>query len=177
MILLKPIIIEEGLDLTQTYKPRKTVRAIIMNGEHKILLAYSSLFQDYTFPGGGVKTTESEMTALKRELKEEIGAEKIEIIKPLLKTQELKYGLNENGHIYLQTSIYYIVKVHLFGTQELIGREINHGITPKWITLDQAILHNETIKNDENHQKRGLKTVLTRENRVLTYLKENKINA
>jgi ADP-ribose pyrophosphatase YjhB (NUDIX family) len=177
MILLHPMIVEEGIPLDSKYKTRKTVRAIIMNGEHQILLAYSTLFQDYTFPGGGVKSAENEINALKRELKEEIGAEEIELIKPFVSTEELKYGLSDHKHIYLQTSIYYLIKVKRYGNQELKGREIDHGITPVWVTLDHAIIQNLNVIKDDIHQQKGLKTALIRENRVLTYLKENIKNA
>ena len=177
MTLLDPIIIEEGLDLESKQLTRKTVRAIIMNDKHQILLAYSTLFDDYTFPGGGIKSNESELTALKRELKEEFGAEQTEIIKPILTTQELKYGLKNNHQIYLQMSFYYLVKIHLYGPQHLVGREIDHGLSPMWVTLDQAITHNQRVMKDERHQQKGIKTALIRDNRVLTYLKENIENA
>jgi ADP-ribose pyrophosphatase YjhB (NUDIX family) len=177
MIELNPLIVEEGIDLNSNYQKRKTVRGIIMNGEQHILLAYSPFFQDYTFPGGGVRTGETEIEALKRELKEEIGAIDIDIIKPLFRLTELKYGLNDNGHIYLQTSIYYHVIVNQFGEQELMGREVKHGIHPVWIAPDEAIKQNRAVLTDQNHQQKGLKTVLIRENRVLTYLKENSIHA
>lgn len=177
MIELKPLIVEEGIDLNSNYQNRKTVRGIIMNGEHQILLAYSPFFQDYTFPGGGVRSGETEIDALKRELKEEIGALNIEILNPLFSVSELKYGLNGNNHIYLQTSIYYLIKVIHFGEQELVGREIKHGIHPVWIAPDEAIKQNRAVLTDQNHQQKGLKTVLIRENRVLTHLKENSIHA
>ena len=92
MIALSPIIIEEGLT-KKPEKQRKTVRAVMVNDKEEVLLVYSSHFDDYTFPGGGIKGEETEKRALKRELKEEIGAKGIKIIEPLGYIKEIKYGL------------------------------------------------------------------------------------
>ena len=169
---LSELIIEQGLVQQGTFKLRETVRAIIINQKKEILLVYSSLFDDYTFPGGGIKEHESHEEALRRELKEEIGAEDLTIIKPYGQIKELRYGVQGSNNVYLQTSYYYICEIQQFGEQQLMGRELNHGLSPAWVTLEEALKKNEEVLPNDLHQTKGLKTVLIRENRVLETLKE-----
>ena len=170
MMIAKEII-EEGIALGNPHKKRETVRAIIKNENHELLMLYSKTFDDYTFPGGGVKYHETDEQALKRELKEEIGADEVTIYGYLGFIEEIRYGLHDNDQIYRQTSRYYMVTVHKFGETELVGREQFHGLSPKWMNINAVILHNENVKNDEKHQKKGLRTVLLREVEVLKTLR------
>lgn len=172
MIPLGTLIIEEGLVSKGNIKERNTIRAIIENDKHQLLMVYSKLFDDYTFPGGGIMDYETHEEALKRELKEEIGAEDVEIIKPCGTTKEMRYGIKGSDNVYMQTSIYYQCKVHKFGAQDLQKREIIHGLEPQWVSINHAIEKNEKVMKDERHQTKGLKTVLIRENMVLNKLKE-----
>ena len=174
MIDLAEIIIEEGLVQNGSIKQRETVRAIITNKKNEILMVYSTVFDDYTFPGGGIKENESHEDALNRELKEELGAKKITVIKPFGQTKELRYGVKGSDNVYLQTSYYYICEVHEFGSQELVGRELEHGLSPTWVLPEVALQKNESVLPNDLHQTKGLKTVLIRENCVLKTLKETK---
>jgi 8-oxo-dGTP pyrophosphatase MutT (NUDIX family) len=173
MIEIGSMIIEEGLNINLVQKYRTTIRGVMINSEHQIFLVYSNLFNDYTFPGGGIKGEENDISALKRELKEEIGAEEIRIIKPIGSIQEVKYSIRGTDDVFLQTSKYYLCEVLEFAKQDLQEREKCHGLEPKWISIEEAILKNEAVMYDDNHQKKGLKTVLKRENTILEYLKEN----
>ncbi len=172
MIPFGTMIVEEGLVSKGAIKERFTVRAIIENEKHQFLMVYSEHFADYTFPGGGVMDHESHEEALHRELKEEIGADEVEIIKPCGTTKEMRYGIKGSDNVYMQTSIYYLCKIHLFGAQNLQKREVVHGIEPRWVSSDEAIKQNEKVMKDDKHQVKGLKTVLIRENMVLNKLKE-----
>ena len=172
MINLGPLIIEKGLAFDRMPKTRQTARAIIINEQGELLMAYSSMFKDYTFAGGGLKTGENFEMALQRELTEEFGASDITIIKPIGYTQELRYGIRGEDDIYIQTSIYYHCMIHAFKKQDLHDREVKHGLMPVWISIDDALKQNEFIIIDERHQTKGLKTVLIRENMVLKKLKE-----
>ncbi|AUD63512.1 hypothetical protein BK010_07875 [Tenericutes bacterium MO-XQ] len=169
---LGPIIIEEGI-LQKPQKFRKTIRAIILNEDNQVLMLYSKRFNDYTFPGGGLKANENEEKALKRELKEEIGASQIKINEPLGFINEIKYGLFTNESIYLQTSYYYFVDVEEIGYTKLEKREIFDDIKPVFIDIDACIIHNQNVMNDKKHQAYGLKTVLKREEIILKNIKEN----
>lgn len=168
---LGPIIIEEGI-VQKPDKLRTTVRAVIVDDNHNVLMVYSKLYDDYTFPGGGLKEDEDKIKALKRELREELGARKITILQNLGYIEEVKYGLFDMGSIYLQTSIYYVVKIESLGKQRLEYRERMHGIKPTWKDISEVIEHNKRIMNDTNHQAYGLKTVLVREQIVLEKIKE-----
>lgn len=165
-------IIEDGIHSSVYSKKRETARAVIMNEEKQVLMVYSNLFNDYTFPGGGIKAQETHSDALRRELYEEVGARKISIIELFGETEEIRYGINESNTIYLQTSYYYNVSIIENGDQHLIDREILHGLEPRWIKIEDALIHNQTVMKDEKHQQKGLKTVLIRENIILNMLKE-----
>lgn len=171
MIKIEQLIVEQGLIKNDLIKERRTVRAIIINENQQVLMTYSNYFADYTFAGGGVKKHESERAALKRELKEELGAISLDIIKPCFSIKELRYGIEESDEQFLQTSIYYLCNTPLLGKQELIGREIVHAIEPKWVGIEDAIKQNNKAMKDVKHQKKGLKTVLVRENIILNKIK------
>jgi len=172
MIPFGTMIVEEGLVSKGSIRNRNTVRAIIVNDNKELLMVYSKLFDDYTFPGGGIMDHESYEEALIRELKEEIGADQVEIIKPLGTTKEMRYGIKGSDHVYMQTSIYYLCHIHLFGAQDLQKREVIHGLEPRWISSKEAMKQNNKVMKDDRHQTKGLKTVLIRENMVLNKLKE-----
>ncbi|MFA5560339.1 MAG: NUDIX domain-containing protein [Acholeplasmataceae bacterium] len=177
MKLIAPRIIEPGTEETQTdQKVRTTVRAVFLNGKKETLMVYSFLFNDYTFAGGGVKDDETHQEALKRELKEELGVDEFDVVKPLGAIEELRFGINGSDSIYLQTSYYYLCEIIKIGAAKPNKREQKHGMTPKWIKIDDAIARNSSVLNDDNHQKKGLKTVLIRENKMLEYLKKGDSN-
>jgi 8-oxo-dGTP pyrophosphatase MutT (NUDIX family) len=168
-------IVEEGLIIEGPIKERKTVRGIMFDPECQVLMVYSELFDDYTFPGGGTKHHEDQISTLKRELKEEIGADTVSDITPYGFTEEIRYGIKGSDDIFLQTSYYYLCKVNQLGKQSLIDREKLHGLIPKWVNIDFAIQMNQRVKNNHMHQQKGLKTVLIRELMVLNDIKENLI--
>lgn len=163
--LCEPII-ETGITQFNNLKTRTTVRGIIIK-DNQVLMVYSPQFNDYTFPGGGKKETESYEHALIRELKEELGADYVYDIKPYGTLTEYRYGLNQNDQIYKQTSHYYLCEVGSLGKQELAERELVHGVIPVWVDIEIAIKHNQSVMGDNNHSAQGLTTVLKRENIVL----------
>ncbi|HHW79641.1 MAG TPA: NUDIX domain-containing protein [Acholeplasmataceae bacterium] len=166
------IIIEDNLNYKdlKTAKKRKTVRAVILNSKNQVLMLYSKLFDDYTFPGGGIKSDESKSEALKRELLEEIGAYNTKIIKRLGHTIELKYSIGKSNNIYKQKSYYYLCRVDELGPTNFMGREQEQGLEAVFIDVDEAITHNKKTNEVREHSI-GMKTVLIRENRVLEKIK------
>jgi len=165
-------IVEGNLKEDEVLKTRKTVRAIILK-DNLVYMLYSSLYNDYIFPGGGIKEDEDHRDALKRELKEELGANKVNVLKYIGFIEELRYGINNNNSTYKQTSYYYICEIDNITTPSYNKREKAQGLIPKWIKIDEAINHNnqELLTRDEKADQ-GFITVIERENRILKYIKE-----
>ena len=135
---------------------RTTARAIILNDNKEVLMMYSKHFDDYTFPGGGLKTGEDVLEALKREVKEETGLE-IVIKHKILEVDELRYGINGSDNIYLQTSHYYLCDIIGLGQRDLNEREQNQGLEVTFVHPLRALNHNKRVHPDEKHQKKRLK--------------------
>jgi len=166
------MIIEPGTKDLKIDKTRVTIRAIIPNEDHQLLMVYAPKLKDYTFPGVGMKKDEDHIDALKREMKEELGANTVINIKPYGYIEEKRFGLSKSPTVYLQTSYYYIASVADFGKQQLAEREIDHGVIPVWVDIDDALKVNRlAIKN--GIKKRGMHTVLPRENAVLKDFKKH----
>ena len=123
------------------------------------------------FSGGGVKDSEDILDALKRELKEELGARDILVNDYIGYTVEYRYGINGSNSIYKQVSHYYLCDINEFGLPNYVGRELEQGLEAKWVDIDLVINHNLTINTTRVNDK-GYSTVLIRENQVLNHLKE-----
>lgn len=164
-------IIEPGINIANQTKERITVRAVIKDLD-KVFMLYSNQFNDYTFPGGGVKTNEDRIDTLKRELLEEIGSLDVEVIKPIGYTVEYRYGTNSANNVYKQTSYYYLCNVGNFTNPKYDGKENDQGLETRWVYIDDAINHNDNIMSQDRVDAKGFQTVLVRENSVLEYLKE-----
>lgn len=168
---ISKIIIEPGTKELKIDKTRTTIRAIIINEDQQLLMVYAPKLKDYTFAGGGMKKGEDHIDALKREMKEELGANKVFNIKPYGYIEEKRFGLSKLPTVYLQTSYYYMASVSDFGKQQLAEREIDHGVIPVWVDIDKALKVNRlAIKHGT--KKRGMQTVLPRENAVLKDVKK-----
>lgn len=172
MVKIGQTIIEDGLINQKSQIIRKTARAIILNNDQQVLMAYSSYFNDYMFPGGGIHEYEDNVDALIREMKEELGAKNLQVIKPFGYTEEIRFGCHKENLVFNQISHYYLCEIDGLGKQQLKGNELQYGVEPKWVNIEDVIQHNLRVVQDDKHQKKGLKTVLLRENQVLAKLKE-----
>ena len=134
-------ILEEDVGLSQgksekvCYNLRKAARALIFNSEGKIAILFVSKKNYHKLPGGGIEEGEDIITALKREVLEEVGCN-IEI-----KSQEIGAIIEyKNKDKSLQISYcYWGDMAGDLMDATLTKREIANGFKLKWLKLDEAI--------------------------------------
>ena len=115
------------------YPPKKERIAsrglVIENG--KILLSYEKNTGVYMTPGGGLEVGETLEECCVRELKEETGC----IVKPLKEFLIINEYCDETLYI----SNYFLCEKTGMSNQSLTDIEIEHGITPLWTEIDDAL--------------------------------------
>ena len=111
-------------------KIRVSSRAIITDG-NKILLSHELNTGVYLIPGGGLESGETLEECCKREIREETGIE----VKPL------KHFVTIDEHCFetVYNSNYFICEKTGKSEPSLTETEIEHGITPVWVTIDEAL--------------------------------------
>lgn len=128
---------------------RKIVRAILID-EH-FHLALTKIKADdmfghrdyYELPGGGLKKIETHRRALKRELKEELGAEINNQFVPLGRVVDY-YNLIQRKN----DQHYYICFLKSLGENHLEKRESELIEKIVWVNIDEAISLYETMQNE-----------------------------
>lgn len=146
---------------------RPSVRAIILNKDHKIALIYSNKLHFYKFPGGGIEENEDRKTALAREVKEETGMSLIpDSVEEFGKVLKIQKGDGQTIHI--QENFYYRCEVSdEIGEQNLDDNEKDLDFTLKFVSIDEAIKKNNSFKSDDLFKKQ----ISEREKKVLELLK------
>ena len=140
---------------------RPGARALIIK-DGKILLSYETNTDVYMSPGGGLEEGESLEECVIRELREEAGYE----VKPIRYFLEFKEYWLETLYI----SNYFICEIKGECKQSLTDIEIEHGITPVWIDIDEAL----TIFGNYSTKREDIMSLYKREFTVLNkYLNQN----
>ena len=123
---------------------RVTVRAIVLRGD-RLLLVHSRVNGDLMFPGGGIEEGECHGTALARELREECGAELVEVGALLGQTREYRAAREADYDAYCIRSFYYLCRVgEGWSESRPQPYEVRLGFTPGWFELDDALQTNKT---------------------------------
>ena len=150
-----------------TVGKRPSARAIIIK-DNKIAMVYSKKYDYYKFPGGGIKSNETNEETLIREVKEEVG---LEVIKDSIK----EYGLvirKETGKIediFIQENYYYICDItNTIEVQNLDDYEKDEGFVLRWVEPSVAIETN--LNNNHNNCSESNMHIFERETNVLTLL-------
>ena len=154
-----------------TIEKRPSARAIIIK-DNKIAMVYSKKYDYYKFPGGGIKSFETNEEALVREVKEEVG---LEVILNSIR----EYGLvirKEAGDIediFIQENYYYFCDItNNIECQNLDDYEKEEGFTLRFVDASVAIMTN--LNNNHNNCSENNIHIMEREAKVLELLLKNK---
>lgn len=142
-----------------TREPRVGCRGLIVrNGE--ILLSHETNMSSYSSPGGGLEQGESFAECCRRELLEESGYI-VEVGEQLFTVDETVYDKQFHSH-------YFLCKIIGEGERTLTELEVEHGLEPCWMRLDDAI----EMFSDYHDITPGKASMYKREYTVLTKLKK-----
>ncbi|MBB1388956.1 NUDIX domain-containing protein [Shewanella sp. SG44-6] len=159
----------EFIDANQkTMLTRIAARAIVIR-DNQILMLYTQRYHDYSLPGGGVDAGEEIEQGLIRELQEETGAQEIRNIKEFGLYEEYRPWQREGYTSVNMLSYCFTCEIdNQLGETQFEAHEINNGMVPVWIDIDEAIAHNlDTIANSS---KKGLS--IGRETFLLKLIKQ-----
>jgi len=134
-----------GLDvcLGEKYELRKTARAVLVNETGEIATVFLARDNFHKLPGGGLEIGESILSALKREVLEEIGCQ-CEVTEPIGVVLEYraKYHL-------LQISYAFGARVvGDIGIPQLEDKEIEEGLRVEWLNPREALARMKTEQSD-----------------------------
>lgn len=111
-------------------KVRESSRALIIR-DGKILLSYEQNTNIYMSPGGGVEPGETLEECCIRELREETGY--------TVKPNEYFIRIEEYSFETLYISNYFFCEIIGECEKKLTETEIEHGITPVWLDIEEAL--------------------------------------
>lgn len=128
-----------------TQRHREAVRAIIFT-DNKILLVQSNR-GDFKFPGGGVEENETHSKGLEREVREETGYMNCVVKNKAGIVIERKVDKYDKNVLFQMNSHYYLCELinEEKKNQQLDEYESLLNLTPKWVSLDDAIKQNEIL--------------------------------
>lgn len=150
---------------------RPSARGVIFE-EDKIALVYSNKEKYYKFPGGGINQGEDKITALCREVKEEVGLivipESIKEFGSVLRRQKSNYT---PATIFEQENFYYFCKVEMQRVeQKLDAYEADAEFVLEFVSLEKAIEVNSEYHSDNYFDE----IMIMRERMVLERIKEQR---
>jgi NUDIX domain. len=148
------------------YHVRPGARAILFDQMSKIALMHVSNHNYYKLPGGGIDAGEDTVTALKRELLEEVGASSIEVVSEIGQINEYRdnWDMKAEHYGFITKLIGEIIE------PSRTEKEIEHGYETVWAkNIDEAIALVESGKPIEYGQD-------FEKLRELTFLKEAKLS-
>lgn len=132
-----------------TKKSRTTCRGLIIQ-EGKLLISYETKTDQYMIPGGGQEDNESLLDCLIREVGEETGY--------LIKADKPSLIITEYYEDDEYINYYFIGKVVGNCSRNLTKRELEVGMEPRWINIDEIykIFSTHEQYDEINEMRRGM---------------------
>lgn len=166
---------------TATYKVRRAARAVLVNDKGEVALMNVSKHGYYKLPGGGIENDEDIVTALAREIKEEVGAtaEVTDELGMIIEYRPSKHLTKTEGHNLTQISFCYIARLVSDGENNLDEGEVRDGFRAEWHPIEKAI---ELVKNskpnmDDEYTARVGHSIIERDSSFLIEYKSRKHKA
>lgn len=130
---------------------RPSARGIIINDEGKIALVYSVRDKYFKFPGGGIHEDEDKITALVREVSEEVGLEVIpESVREYGSVMRLQNSNAMENTLLEQENYYYFCDVTgNVNAQNLDQYEAEAGFELRVVSFEEAIDTNGVFESDD----------------------------
>ena len=139
----------DGINIHGRTIHRTAVRAVIQRGEN-LLMILSANVGDYKFPGGGVQADETHEQALRREVREECGAELSHSGEEIGAVVEYDLAEKRGFDTFRMTSHYYRCEVEDgLHPQKLDDYERDLGFRPVWISIADAIQQNKLLLHSQ----------------------------
>lgn len=126
------------------YRIRPGARAILINELSQVALMHVTKQSYYKLPGGGIDEGEDKITALKRELLEEVGATSVEVVSEIGQVDEFRDEWEVKAEHFC-----YLAKISGEITKpSRTEKEIENGYETVWANnIDQAIKLVESGRN------------------------------
>ena len=148
-------------------KTRPAARGLVIS-DAKVLLTYEKNTDVYMSPGGRREDDESFEECCIREIAEESGY-KVNIVSPFAVINEYCFDTCYEAH-------YFLCEITGRGEASLTPTEIDHGVEPRWLTIDKAIeIFSHYDEKTEDHRSLYMRefTIL---NKYLEYRKRKELN-
>lgn len=147
---------------------RKASKGIVIIND-KLLLIHT-IHGDYKFPGGGLKSGEDYISALKREMLEECGYNVVSVGECVCETVEQRYDKFENNRIFRMVSRYFICNINSENRYvcKLDRYEEEQQFNAELVEIEKAIGNNKHLLSSCYD---GINPWVKRETDVLTYIK------